>query len=123
MAILQATLLKDYPQYGKKAGDIINPNDFTIPDGGNKLIWNAYSIGIAKSLDKVELTIGTDVKLTAVGNGIKVDDFIKKENELGKNPEITPTEKPKGVTEGKSKPNWVLIGGIILVGYFLLKEK
>lgn len=123
MAILQATLLKDYPQYGKKAGDNISRSDFIILDGGNKIIWDAYSIGIAKSLDKVELTIGKDVKLTAVNDGsIKVDDLKRKEEELNKNPEITPTEKPKKGTEAKSKPNWVLIGGIILVGYFLLKK-
>ena len=115
-------LLKDYPQYGKKAGDIVAV--YRSVGGGNVVTWKADSIGIAPERVNVTLKVDEDVKLISDQEQKKsVVDFIEREKELGKKPETSPTEKPKEATEAKSKPNWVLIGGIILVGYFLLKQK
>lgn len=114
-------LLKDYPEYGKKTGDIVAV--YRSIGGGNVVTWKADSVGIAPETVLVTLKVDEDVKLISDQQKKQsVVDFLEKEKELGKKPETTPTEKPKDGTEAKSKPNWVLIGGIILVGYFLLKK-
>lgn len=95
------TLLKDFPQYGKKAGDVIE--NVTLPIGvplkGATARWQVWSTGVNKNLDVVPLIIGTDVKLEFVENS-----------------------EPSKPNQEQSKPNWVLIGGIVLIGYFILKE-
>ena len=169
-------LLKDYPEYGKKAGDIVAVN-YLIGGQPYTVRWMADSVGIAPQRTSVTLKIDKDVKLIneisprppkkrspkikpnttvillrdiepfkkgqkafawiPIGSKpsiIKIysaieEDALEMNVRLGKDVEIineqTPNneQKPKEGSEAKSKPNWVLIGGIILVGYFLLKKK
>lgn len=115
-------LLKDYPEYGKKAGDVVAV--YRNVGGGNVVTWKAASIGINPEEVLVSLKVDEDVKLLSDQQQKQsVIDFLKKEKELGKKPEANQDTKPENATKPKSKPNWVLIGGIILVGYFLFKQK
>lgn len=164
-------LLKDYPEYGKKTGDIISV--FRPIGGGNVVEWKAWSRGIAMSEDTIKLKVGTDVKLISDANSIKAKPSVEpitrnakvillrnvgglKKGEsidvyvpLKSNPSVityyNPKEKGKRyrlivnrdiqppvftdeptpeikTTEEPSKPNWVLIGGIVLVGYLIFKK-
>jgi len=116
MANAFGRLLKDYPQYGKKVGDVV-----PVTTNGNVADWKAWSIGIVPSEDVVKLSIGTDVKILGDVNTSVPSDLISVLKKEKKANEVTPNEETK-TTEEPSKPNWVLVGGIVLVGFFLLKK-
>ena len=77
----------------------------------------------AGTIVKVWVPIGTvnpkTVQVIPAGaGGRRITLVVGKDVELINKDETAP-EKASGST---NKPNWVLIGGIVLVGYFLLKK-
>jgi hypothetical protein len=81
----------------------------------------------AGTIVKVWVPIGTvnpkTVQVIPAGaGGRRITLVVGKDVELINKDETAPQTAPEKASGSTNKPNWVLIGGIVLVGYFLLKK-